>query len=424
MTTNRIIGLVGLCLLFGFLTYPLKVAASCGAEGSRPCNVFERIPSCDAGLVENFAKGLCVAKKKPPPKPSAAALNCGSENKRPCNVLERIPSCDAGLVENFAKGLCVAKTNNSAKSSAPALNCGGANIRPCMVWERIPSCDKGLVENFATGLCAHKVKRETEASCGGVGVVPCKVWERIPSCNTGLVENFAHGRCEPGAADIKRVVRNIEAKNGEAIKRLTSFNKKATAIARSPAVTSARANTATNGRGNTGRSMNLRTPPGRVADPDLQALYDNGWFLMAEQIILDASAIVGGNYSWGTVHTLPYMDCYKNFESTAWSVGLSAGADVSVASSAWRIEEPSNFVGKSQSLTAAGSVFAGASYTVHFKSGTSLADMLDGKGLIGFSLFPQVGTGIEGEFGWGETRFAEGCNERGDFSAPPSTPWD
>ncbi len=36
-----------------------QTAGYCGREGQRPCYVYERIPSCDAGLVEDFGNGTC-----------------------------------------------------------------------------------------------------------------------------------------------------------------------------------------------------------------------------------------------------------------------------------------------------------------------------------------------------------------------------
>lgn len=40
-----------------------KAAAqvSCGAEGQRPCRIWERIPSCDRGLREHFRLDMCVS---------------------------------------------------------------------------------------------------------------------------------------------------------------------------------------------------------------------------------------------------------------------------------------------------------------------------------------------------------------------------
>lgn len=69
------------------------------------------------------------------PENAAAQSNCGRAGQRPCRVWERIPSCNKGLVENFARDICVAKTP-----------CGGLNQRACKIYERIPSCNNGLAE--------------------------------------------------------------------------------------------------------------------------------------------------------------------------------------------------------------------------------------------------------------------------------------
>lgn len=36
---------------------------NCGAEGQRPCKIWERIPSCNKGLREHFKLGMCVGPK-------------------------------------------------------------------------------------------------------------------------------------------------------------------------------------------------------------------------------------------------------------------------------------------------------------------------------------------------------------------------
>lgn len=127
----------GFLLLFGMImiVFPARsVAQSCGGNGQRACTVFERIPSCNSGLIERAGK--CV---KPPSPPQ---LQCGKKNQRPCLVTERIPSCNAGLVEDFSINKCVEK-----------LNCGTEGQRPCLVTERIPSCDQGLMEDFSRNSC-------------------------------------------------------------------------------------------------------------------------------------------------------------------------------------------------------------------------------------------------------------------------------
>jgi hypothetical protein len=71
-------------------------SANCGKEGGRPCTVFERIPSCNTYLVEDFSANKCVHPK-----------SCGRLDQRPCTVVERIPSCDQGVVEDALQGKCV-----------------------------------------------------------------------------------------------------------------------------------------------------------------------------------------------------------------------------------------------------------------------------------------------------------------------------
>jgi hypothetical protein len=126
--------------LFALVAVPALSEASeageqaCGGKNQRPCTIFERIPSCNAGLVEDFSKNRCVAKDVP-------GRDCGQVNQRPCKVWERVPSCNANLKEDFARGICV------------AVNCGKKYGRPCTVVQRIPSCDSGLVEDFLKGQC-------------------------------------------------------------------------------------------------------------------------------------------------------------------------------------------------------------------------------------------------------------------------------
>jgi hypothetical protein len=115
----------------------------------------------------------------------AEAAACGAANQRPCKLWERIPSCDKGLAEDFIKGRCL-------RPAVPGRDCGRAGQRPCKLWERVPSCNVNLKEDFAQNRCVA-------VACGKKLGTPCKVWERIPSCDSGLVENFIKGRCVPSA---------------------------------------------------------------------------------------------------------------------------------------------------------------------------------------------------------------------------------
>lgn len=140
-------------VLLGFMMFADRSAEAtshCGGLNETPCKLWERIPSCDAGLVENFAQGKCVrgAKAaKPVAKPAPIPVGCGMAGGAPCKVWERIPSCNSGLIEDFKKGKCV--------QPATPIVCGKAAQRPCKVWERVPSCDRSLAEDFSRNRCAR-----------------------------------------------------------------------------------------------------------------------------------------------------------------------------------------------------------------------------------------------------------------------------
>lgn len=148
------------CALPLLLACGSAFALSCGHEGGRPCTVFERIPSCNAGLVE--AGGKCL---QPTP--------CGGQHERACGVFERLPSCNHGLVER--SGRCVEPTP-----------CGAQGQRACLVVERIPSCDRDLAE--VNGRC---LKPE---HCGAPNEPACTLAERATACDSNTV--LRNGRCE------------------------------------------------------------------------------------------------------------------------------------------------------------------------------------------------------------------------------------
>ena len=97
---------LALCLAILVTVVPAPAMAACGAKNQTPCKLWERIPSCDKGLKEDFGKNKCVAK---------GALSCGKLNQRPCLVVERIPSCDKGLVEDFVYKKCQKKGQGSLR---------------------------------------------------------------------------------------------------------------------------------------------------------------------------------------------------------------------------------------------------------------------------------------------------------------------
>ncbi len=97
-------------------------ATPCGGVGQRACCVLERVPSCNKGLVEREGcKGAkCVCGRGPgaiiqqPGRSSGTCVKvsaCGGLDEKPCAIDVQIsagrPSCDAGLIEDLTRNLCV-----------------------------------------------------------------------------------------------------------------------------------------------------------------------------------------------------------------------------------------------------------------------------------------------------------------------------
>jgi hypothetical protein len=151
--------------------------AQCGAEGERPCQVTERLPSCDVNLIE--AGGRCI-------RPA-----CGREGEKPCGtermlfdfVLKApVPQpCDVNLKLDILQGRCIRPP------------CGRSRDRACNVLERIPSCDLDLTE--VGGRCVRP-------QCGRLGEAPCRVpQDRLVVaatagfCDTNLVLDPLANQC-------------------------------------------------------------------------------------------------------------------------------------------------------------------------------------------------------------------------------------
>ncbi len=103
-----------LALLIANLSLFQEVSAGdrisfCGGEGQRPCRLWEAIPSCDSGLVEDFVLDECVSTSGGGGGGGGSGFpsTCGAEGQRPCLVIEHIPSCEPGLVENFLDNKCL-----------------------------------------------------------------------------------------------------------------------------------------------------------------------------------------------------------------------------------------------------------------------------------------------------------------------------
>ena len=58
---KAVIGCVAAAAALGVMLPGTSYAQQkCGAQGQRPCKIWERIPSCNRGLVEDFVKNRCV----------------------------------------------------------------------------------------------------------------------------------------------------------------------------------------------------------------------------------------------------------------------------------------------------------------------------------------------------------------------------
>src|SRR6056297_2431990 len=78
---------LGLALGAGVLLPAEAQAGSCGGNGQRPCKLWERVPSCNSGLVEDFAKGKCIKVTKNTPKAAiagwSAAVRASGRSRAP-----------------------------------------------------------------------------------------------------------------------------------------------------------------------------------------------------------------------------------------------------------------------------------------------------------------------------------------------------
>lgn len=65
--TNVLAGSLGLYVIAAVFIFIFpgvsQAQRKCGAEGQRPCKIWERIPSCNRGLTEDFRLRMCVGPK-------------------------------------------------------------------------------------------------------------------------------------------------------------------------------------------------------------------------------------------------------------------------------------------------------------------------------------------------------------------------
>ena len=104
----------------------------------------------------------------------------------------------------------------------------------------------------------------------------------------------------------------------------------------------------------------------------------------------DFSVIGGMAFAKGEVFD---GSAYRDFKSTAWTAGLSAGVDVSYEVGRWKVDQ-SGFAGQAQGLVLAAGYGGGLSLTFWWN--------MDGD-YIGWSVAPQGGVSLEAEYIAGQT---------------------
>ncbi|MGF1454868.1 MAG: hypothetical protein ACFB6R_05760 [Alphaproteobacteria bacterium] len=121
----------GLGTVTAFMAVSPAEAANCGGLNQKPCPIWVRVPSCDKGLVEDFAKGICKAKpKRKPiiPRPK----NCGRAGGKPC-PLPHIPSCNGDLVEDFIRGICRESNGTVLDRARDSLNQSSTFVKQALL---------------------------------------------------------------------------------------------------------------------------------------------------------------------------------------------------------------------------------------------------------------------------------------------------
>ncbi|MBI5716237.1 MAG: hypothetical protein HZC37_00940 [Burkholderiales bacterium] len=144
--------------------------------------------NCACGTGPGSSIGICVSKDNddgpmipPLPAPPKASA-CGAAGQRACCALERLPSCNAGLVEKAGcSGNCACGVNATTGLDVPGdasgtcarpASCGAKGERPCTLDVQIAlgrkSCNAGLAEDFAARRCVDDSAAFREAQCHAV----------------------------------------------------------------------------------------------------------------------------------------------------------------------------------------------------------------------------------------------------------------
>ncbi|WP_066967442.1 PxKF domain-containing protein [Microbulbifer sp. Q7] len=165
----RVVPKTFLWLLFLLLSLVSSVSwASCGGVNERACCFFERLPSCDSGLIEVAAgeyPGACDFIFGPLPAGTCVKpTNCGGAGERGC--------CNGAGEFSDVSGVC------DSRSLAPLDGCVGDN------------CWCSAFGAFFGGKSQHTCAQERSTGCGGEGQRACCVIEGGLPCESGLIQQI------------------------------------------------------------------------------------------------------------------------------------------------------------------------------------------------------------------------------------------
>ena len=161
------------CAITALLTPGDALAASCGAANQRPCKLWERIPSCNPGLAEDFLRGRCVAAK---PVAGTPAVTDATRAR----AIADAHAATAGKLRGVSA--CIAQSARKARFVAAARSRDGA------------AADRILGECLDAGALA------------AIRVVPSAARPYVPaaggSCGAGSYQTLTIGLIGPSAAVI------------------------------------------------------------------------------------------------------------------------------------------------------------------------------------------------------------------------------
>lgn len=109
--TTLAVALAASCAITALTTSGDALAAACGAANQRPCKLWERVPSCNKGLAEDFRRGRCVAARP------STVVAASSDTTRARAIIDA-HAATAGKLRGIAA--CIAQPARKARFAAAA----------------------------------------------------------------------------------------------------------------------------------------------------------------------------------------------------------------------------------------------------------------------------------------------------------------